>query len=174
VARQLRRLHDHASPEGLPMFGGGATWQGQIRWLAGWASQWCRQRHLLTSAVLDRLEALMGTAFALDDEPAICLLHGDCGPYHWLLSEGTVAAVVDFGDTGRGDPVWDLAVLTLWDRQHLPSVLDGYRADAALRRRVEALHLPYTVLRHLLAISWLVEHGIDPTPTVTELNRLAS
>ena len=94
VGRQLRRLHDHASPEGLPVFGGGDT----------------------------------------------------C----------------------------DLAVLTLWDRDRLPAVLDGYGIDGAMRDHLETLLMPYTVVRHLLAIRWLVEHGFDPTPTVTELNRLAS
>jgi hypothetical protein len=53
-------------------------------------------------------------------------------------------------------------------------VLDGYGADVALRRHLDAVFLPYTVIRHLLAISWLVEHGFDAGPTVAELHRLAS
>jgi aminoglycoside phosphotransferase len=174
VAWQLRRLHDHAVPDGLPMFGGGTAWWERLRWLADWSGQWCRDRRLVAPGVLDRLQASMSTAFARDDEPTACLLHGDCGPYHWLLRQGTVAAVVDFGDAGSGDAVWDLAVLTLWDRHRLAVVLDGYRADETMRGRVDTLFRPYTVLRHLLGINWLVEHGHDPTPTVAELQRLAS
>jgi aminoglycoside phosphotransferase (APT) family kinase protein len=174
VGLRLRRLHDHASPEGLPVFGGGDTWWGALRCLADWSSQWCRQRQVVNPYALDRLEALMSRAFARDDEPIGCLLHGDCGPYHWLLRDDSVAAVIDFGDTGRGDPCWDLAVLTLWDRERLPVVLDGYGIDRATRDHLETVLLPYTVVRHLLAIRWLVEHAFDPTSTVAKLHRLAS
>jgi len=172
VGRQLRRLHDDASPHGLPMFGGGQTWWATLRSLADWSRNWCRERRVLDPAVLDRLAALMDAAFARDDEPAGCFLHGDCGPYHWLLRDGAVAAVVDFGDAGRGDPAWDLAVLTLWDGDRLPVILDGYGADRVMRDHVKSLLMPYTVIRHLLAISWLVEHDFDPSPTITELHRL--
>jgi aminoglycoside phosphotransferase (APT) family kinase protein len=172
VGRQLRRLHEHAAPDGLPMFGGGATWWAELRRLADWVTDWCRERRTLEPDVLVRLHASMATAFARDDEPADRLLHGDCGPYHWLLRDDAVAAVVDFGDSGRGDPAWDLAVLVLWDAGRLPAVLDGYGSGAAMRTRLDALLLPYTVIRHLLAIPWLVEHDFDPTPTVTELRRI--
>jgi Ser/Thr protein kinase RdoA (MazF antagonist) len=192
VGRELRRLHDHArwdamagSPArrqtrrasrgaGVPLFGGGDTWWGQLRSLADWANRWCDERNLLAPAVLDRLRDCMDAGFGRNDEPECRLLHGDCGPDHWLLGGDTVAAVLDFGDTGRGDPAWDLAVLTLWDRRRLPSVLDAYGVDEAMRGHLEAVLMPYTVVRHLLAISWLVEHDFDPTPTVTELHRLAS
>jgi aminoglycoside phosphotransferase (APT) family kinase protein len=172
IGRHLRGLHDRAAPDGLPMFGGGETWWSGLRRLADWATDWCRARPILEPDVLARLQALMWSAFARDDQPADRLLHGDCGPYHWLLREDTVAAVVDFGDSGRGDPAWDLAVLVLWDCDRLPAVLDGYGADQAMRTHLDAVLRPYTVIRHLLAIPWLVEHDEDPTPTVVELRRI--
>jgi aminoglycoside phosphotransferase (APT) family kinase protein len=183
VGRHLRGLHDRAEPDGLPPFGGDpmlgahAGWWSRLRRLADWATGWCRERRALEPDVLTRLHALMSSAFARDDEPADRLLHGDCGPYHWLLREDAatevdVAAVVDFGDSGRGDPAWDLAVLVLWDSDRLPAVLDAYGPDEAMRSHLEALLRPYTVLRHLLAIPWLVDHDEDPTPTVTELLRI--
>ena len=172
VARELRRLHDDAPADGWPWFGGGEGWWSQLRWLADWAGQWCRERGMLAPAVLDRIRRRVDAGLARDDELDGRLVHGDCGPYHWLLRDDTVVAVVDFGDTGRGDPVWDLAVLTLWDRDRLPAVLDGYGADGALRARVEALLRPYVLVRHLLAIPWMVEHDTDPTPTIDELDRL--
>jgi aminoglycoside phosphotransferase (APT) family kinase protein len=175
VGRQLRRLHDEAAPDGLPMFGGGdldAAWWPQLRRLADWAADWCRRRRMLDPDVLAYLDALMTTAFARDDEPVGHLVHGDCGPYHWLLRDGAVAAVIDFGDCGRGDPALDLAALVLWDPDRLPAVLDGYGAGAAMQSHLAAVLLPYTVIRHLLAIPWLVDHGIDPAPTVAELHRI--
>jgi aminoglycoside phosphotransferase (APT) family kinase protein len=172
VGRHLRRLHDRARPDGLPRFSGGDAWWPEMRRLADWATDWCRQRRMLEPDVLARLHALLATAFARDDEPADHLLHGDCGPYHWLLREDAVVAVVDFGDTGRGDPAWDLSVLVLWDGDRLGAVLDGYGTDASMGPRLDALLLPYHVIRHLLAIHWLVEHDVDPTPTVAELRRI--
>jgi aminoglycoside phosphotransferase (APT) family kinase protein len=172
VGRHLRGLHDRAAPEGLPMFSGGTAWWPEMRRLADWAADWCREQRILEPEVLARLHASTRLAFARDDEPADRLLHGDCGPYHWLLREDTVVAVVDFGDSGRGDPAWDLAVLVLWDADRLPAVLGGYGVDEALRTHLDALLRPYTVIRHLLAIPWLVEHDEDPTPTVTELRRI--
>jgi Ser/Thr protein kinase RdoA (MazF antagonist) len=174
VGRQLRRLHDHASPDGVPVFGAGSSWWGSLRWLADESYRWCREHRVVDPRALDRLAACMRVGFARDDALVECLLHGDCGPYHWLLRRDTVAAVVDFGDTGRGDPGWDLAVLTLWDRQRLSVVLDGYGIDRPMRDQLNDLLTPYTVVRHLLAIGWLVEHGFDPTPTVTELHRIAA
>jgi aminoglycoside phosphotransferase (APT) family kinase protein len=172
VGRHLRRLHDRAVPDALPMFGEGSTaWWPEMRRLADWATNWCRESRMLEADVLRRLHASMRSAFA-HNEPADRLLHGDCGPYHWLLRDETVAAVVDFGDSGRGDPAWDLAVLVLWDAGRLPAVLDGYEADGAMRAHLSDLLRPYTIVRHLLAIPWLVEHDEDPTPTVTELQRI--
>ncbi|HZM82191.1 MAG TPA: aminoglycoside phosphotransferase family protein [Candidatus Limnocylindrales bacterium] len=173
VGRQLRRLHDHASPKGFPVFGGEASWWGSLRSLAEQSHRWCRERQLVNRHTLDRLAACMRDAFARDDEPGDCLVHGDCGPYHWLLRKDTVVAVLDFGDAARGDPCWDLAVLTLNDRDRLAAVLDGYDMDKAMRDHLESTLVPYTVIRHLLAIWWLVEHDFDPAPTVAELDRLA-
>ena len=174
VGRQLRRLHDHASPQRFPVFGGGAGWWESMRSLAQWSHQWCRERKLVQPNVLDRLAASLHQAFARDDDPVLCLLHGDCGPGHWLLREDTVVAVVDFGDTGRGDPCWDLTVLTLADRERLPAVLEGYGMDEAMRAHLDVMLMPYTVLRRLLAITWLVEHDFDPAPIVAALHRLVS
>jgi len=173
VGRQLRVLHDYGAAEEFPVFGGGTTWWGSMRWLAEHSHQWCRERRLLDPDTLDRLAALMREAFDRDDQPVGCLLHGDCGPDHWLLREDAVVAVVDFGDTGRGDPCWDLAVLTLMDRGRLPVVVDGYGMDRAMRDHLDAVLMPYTVVRHLLAVEWLVEHSFDPAPTIAELHRHA-
>jgi hypothetical protein len=70
--------------------------------------------------------------------------------------------------------VQDLAVLTLWDHDRLPAVLDGYGADEALRARVADAAPAYRALRHLAAVAWLLDHDIDPEPTYVELGRLAN
>lgn len=47
------------------------------------------------------------------------LIHGDLHPHNLLIKEGALAAVIDWGLMGRGDPACDLmAAWTLLDHQH--------------------------------------------------------
>jgi aminoglycoside phosphotransferase (APT) family kinase protein len=92
-------------------------------------------------------------------EPARALLHGDYQPAHVLVVDGTVSAIIDWGDAATGDPLWDVAVLTAHDPQRLPPVLaaiGGRPGDAEL---VEA----YWVVRHLGSATWMADHGFDPS-----------
>lgn len=45
------------------------------------------------------------------------LLHGDLHTDHILIESQTekVLAFLDFADAQPGDPLWDIAVVTLWD-----------------------------------------------------------
>jgi len=80
-----------------------------------------------------------------------------------------IAAVLDLGDACTGDPVWDLAVLTLDDPGRLDDVLTGYVPPPGLARRVSALARPYRLLRWLGEASWLYDHGFDPEPSIVPL-----
>lgn len=178
VGTALRRLHNTAVTEGLPSFAGADGWNN---WFRERVPGWRRGQGLLPPAVTARLCDTIEQALANAPEPPARLLHGDSSTIHWRLPpEGhgrrqpaTGAAALDFGDGGLGDPLWDLVVLTHWDADRLPAVLDGYRPDTATRRRLDRLYEPYRVARHLLAVDWLVDHGYDPTPTLDELTRIA-
>lgn len=174
VGRQLRRLHrDVVPPTSVPMFGGGDLWWSHLRSWALAERDVCLARGSLLTIIVDRLYKLLAAAFARNDEPPRRLLHGDCAPYHWLCRDGDVVGVIDFGDVALGDPAWDLVVLTRWDREFLTDVLAGYEADERLRAHTEAMYVPYSVMRCLAAMSWLVEHGFDPSENIAELTRLA-
>jgi Phosphotransferase enzyme family len=82
-----------------------------------------------------------------------------------------VAALIDFGDTALGDPVWDLAVLTLDDPARLGDVLAGYAPEPVLRRRIHHMIGPYRLLRCLAEANWLHEFGFDPAGNVAALRR---
>jgi Ser/Thr protein kinase RdoA (MazF antagonist) len=175
VGAQLRRLHDLIPADGWPPFIPGAEhgwWARFRRWADEESGEAVAAAHL-PGAIADVLHGRMSAAFDRDRDPDLRVLHGDCAAYHWLLDAGSVTAAVDFGDAGLGDPVWDLVVLTHWDEHRLPAVLDGYGASAAFRARVAGAHDGYRIIRHLAARSWLVEHGVDPAPTIAELVRLA-
>ncbi|MGH3716972.1 MAG: phosphotransferase, partial [Micromonosporaceae bacterium] len=103
--------------------------------------------------------------------PTARLLHGDAATIHWRIDPDGVAAALDFGDAGVGDPVWDLVALTYWDDARLPAVLDGYAADPALRQRLTRWYEPYRAIRHLQALEWLLAHGYDASFTISELTR---
>lgn len=84
-----------------------------------------------------------------------------------------IAAVLDLGDACTGDPVWDLAVLTLDHPGRLDEVLAGYAPPLELTRRVAVLTQPYRLLRWLGEASWLHDHGFDPGPSIAPLRAVA-
>ncbi|MEE2039283.1 aminoglycoside phosphotransferase family protein [Nocardiopsis sp. CT-R113] len=83
------------------------------------------------------------------DRPAVWL-HGDLHPANVVVSDGTLAGVIDFGDLSSGDPAIDLAAAWLL----LPSgaaerFFDAYApADAAAVRRARG----WALLRCLILI----------------------
>ena len=50
--------------------------------------------------------------------------HGDLDPRNWLVREGRIAAVVDWGSSGIGDPACD--VMVAW-KLHSPEARDAFR-----------------------------------------------
>jgi aminoglycoside phosphotransferase (APT) family kinase protein len=86
----------------------------------------------------------------------------------------TIVAVIDFGDACTGDPVWDLAVLTLDDPGRLDDVLTGYAPELRPAQRISALVRPYRLLRRLGEASWLADHGFSPEPGLAPLRDAAA
>jgi Ser/Thr protein kinase RdoA (MazF antagonist) len=106
-------------------------------------------------------------------EPDRCFLHGDCKPDHILLTGGVSRpALVDFGNSGTGDPVWDLVVLTLSEADPF-AVVEGYRPAAGTTQRLLSLGHAYRIIRHSCDANWLFEHGYDPARDVRRLTELA-
>jgi aminoglycoside phosphotransferase (APT) family kinase protein len=89
---------------------------------------------------------------ARDPEPGA---EGDAG-------EDTVTGIIDWSGAAPGDPMYDLATLTLGHEERLDDLLAGYEAaspSAAVDR--EAIR-GWWSLRSLQAARWLIEHGFDP------------
>lgn len=82
----------------------------------------------------------------------------------WL----SVRSLVDFGDSGTGDPMWNIATMVLWDPALMQPVLAGY--DAGFRT-IHTIHTirPYVILRHLAAIGRVIENGFDASRHIREL-----
>ena len=166
VGAVLRRWHDAAPADRFAPF-----WPEARDWALAYLDDPAPAARL-TARVRARLGRLVDRVPVTPRRTVA--LHGDCAAYHWFLDDGVVTGVIDFGDVGTGDPVWDLATLTLFDHERLDDVLDGYDADAAVRADVEATLWPHRVLRHLGAVAWLLSHDVDPEPTYVELERIAA
>jgi Ser/Thr protein kinase RdoA (MazF antagonist) len=191
AGRVLRRLHAMADPGGLrswperpPPDAGAGSGLPLRSVLAGHAAREAAgtvKRGLLSSEQAARLGRLLGEAFSRSEarsteDPANSrVLHGDCQPDHFLLAghAAHIAAVLDLGDACTGDPVWDLAVLTLDYPARMDDVLAGYAPPPDLSRRVSVLAGPYRLLRWLREASWLHDHGYDPGPSIAPVRAVA-
>jgi Ser/Thr protein kinase RdoA (MazF antagonist) len=169
----VRRLHGVAAP-GLPAFAGGDGWAAGLGALA---DHWGPRAR---SAGLDRRVVGAGGGAAdrlvrsAPAEPPIVTLHGDCVPIHVRLDgHDRVVGLLDLGDACRGDPAWDLAVLTMRSPERLPAVLDGYAAGPDLRAWTTRAWPVYRALRLVAEVGWLADHGFDPAEAVKEATSAA-
>jgi aminoglycoside phosphotransferase len=96
-------------------------------------------------------------------------MHGDLQLSHVFVDGDEVSGVIDWSEAGRGDAMYDIAILTLGHRERLSDVVAGYGADVDL----DAISAWWS-LRSLTAIRWLVEHGFDPSKPGCEIDVLRS
>ncbi|MFS0704580.1 phosphotransferase family protein [Cellulomonas sp. 179-A 9B4 NHS] len=89
--------------------------------------------------------------------------HGDLQPDHVFVLDDRVTGIIDWSGAGPGDPLHDLAVLTLGHPEHVDDVVAGYGDDVDL----DVLR-GWWSYRSLTAIPWLAEHGFGPVETYPE------
>ncbi|WP_406641735.1 phosphotransferase family protein [Amycolatopsis sp. WGS_07] len=90
--------------------------------------------------------------------------HGDLQVAHIFVEGDEVTGVLDWSEAAQGDPLFDIAALTLAHQEHVPDVLAGYGGDVDL----DVLRAWWS-LRSLRVVRWLVDHGFDPKPEVEVL-----
>ena len=95
--------------------------------------------------------------------------HGDLQVAHVFVERDEITGVIDWSDAGQGDPLYDLATLTLGHEEHVGDVVVGYGTDVD-RDLIRA----WWSLRCLLNVRWLVEHGFDPSAPGCEVDVLRS
>jgi aminoglycoside 2''-phosphotransferase len=88
----------------------------------------------------------------------IKFLHGDLQPAHILVNTETdkVTGIIDFADTQPGDPLMDIAVLSLWDTELASLVLAGYKSIENNETTQSLIEL-YRLLRKIGEIPWLLK-----------------
>jgi aminoglycoside phosphotransferase (APT) family kinase protein len=93
--------------------------------------------------------------------------HGDLQLDHVFVEGDEITGVLDWSEAGRGDPLFDLAILTLGHEERLGDVLGGYGEQVDLD-----VVRGWWSLRSLTAIRWLMEHGFDPAMPGAEIDVL--
>jgi hypothetical protein len=153
-----RRLHDSPPP---PWLGRGpdetgAALEDECAWLI--------EHHVVPRDVVDRNRDVAQAAFR---SYTPVFTHGDLQLDHVFVDGDEITGVLDWSEAGRGDPLFDLAILTLGHEERLDQVLTGYGKDVD----VDVLRAWWS-LRSLTAIRWLIEHGFDPAVPGAEIDVL--
>jgi aminoglycoside phosphotransferase (APT) family kinase protein len=141
---------------------------GQVRWedhmcsVTEWILADLEPRGIFDPAHIARFRRYYAAKQGRFARRPIELLHGDMQPDHVMVDEPgeRVVAFLDFADAQPGDPLFDLAVLTLTDDALVAPLLAGYAAipdDAETRELLAA----YRLLRRLGSISWLLDRSFD-------------
>lgn len=158
----LRALHRPAPPgapanpgRGVDLGRRTATFDQRIRDLAGHVDA-------------HRLRERWAAALAAAPHPGPPRwLHGDLHPANLVFRDGTLAAVVDFGDLCAGDPATDLAAA--WLLLPAPAVAACLRAYGTVDADLRARAAGWAVLLALM----LLEIGLDDKPTYQPVARRA-
>ena len=154
----VRRLHDAPLP----------PWPG--RRLDDVAAEldrecaWLLDGGVLPADLIARNREVARAAFRPYDP---VFVHGDFQITHVFVDGDEVTGVIDWSEAAQGDPLFDLATLTLGHEEHLDDVLAGYDTDVD-RDAIRG----WWSLRSLLAARWLVEHGFDPAAPGCEFDVL--
>ena len=155
----VRTLHD--AP--LPPWPGASLDELELR-LEG-QCEWLIANGVLTTDIVNRNRNVAEAAL----RPwTPVFTHGDLQVAHVFVDADVITGVVDWSEAGRGDPLYDLACLTLGHEERLGDVLAGYGADVDLD-----IIRAWWSFRSLATIRWLVEHGFDPAPEIAVLSGAA-
>jgi aminoglycoside phosphotransferase (APT) family kinase protein len=113
--------------------------------------EWLVANDVLPADVVARNRELAETAL----RPwAPAFIHGDLQVDHVFVDGDAVTAIIDWSEASQGDPLYDLATLTLGHPDHLDDVIAGYGTDVD-RDLVRA----WWSLRCLSNVRWLVGAG---------------
>lgn len=147
----LRRLHDAPLPPWTGRDGGDldeltAGLDAECEWLVA--------DGLLPADLVTRNRQVADAALR-PFTPAFT--HGDLHIAHVFADGDELTGIIDWSEAGQGDPLRDVATMTLGHPEHLDDVLTGYgtEADPDIIRA-------WWSLRTLLSVRWLIEHNYDP------------
>ncbi|MEO7573963.1 MAG: phosphotransferase [Acidimicrobiales bacterium] len=128
--------------------------------------EWLVANHVLPADVVTRNRRLAEAALR-PWTPAF--IHGDLQIAHVFIDGDEVTGIIDWSEASQGDPLFDLATLTLAHEEHLGDVIAGYGTDVD-----RGLIRAWRSLRCLLVVRWLVEAGYGSPEEYPEIAVLRS
>ena len=110
-----------------PFSGGQQQWSAFIAWWENEEVEKVKRLGVLDLHQISELQEQFVHLHALLVQRPIVLLHGDLQAEHILVDPQTeqVLAFLDFADAQPGDPLWDIAVVTLWNYGLTGFLLEG-------------------------------------------------
>lgn len=160
VGAAIRRLHDAPLP----------PWPGtSVDELAARLADecdWLVANHVIPVDVVERNRRLAERVLR-PWKPAF--IHGDLHIEHVFVDGAEVTGIIDWSEAGQGDPLFDLASLTLANEEHLEDVIAGYGVDVD-RDLIRA----WWSWRCLVVVRWLFENGYGPPDRFPEVAVLRS
>ncbi len=150
----------HSMKTSPPFSGGQSEWDEFIAWWSKREIDSVEQLSVFTGDKIAQLRYIFDAMQPMLIGRPIAFLHGDLQAEHILINPQTqkVVAILDFADAQPGDPLMDIAVLSLWDNQLADRVLAGYASIENNEETKQLLWL-YRLLRHLGEIPWLLDRG---------------
>ncbi len=123
--------------------------------------EWLVDNNVLPAEVVRRNQRLADLAL----RPWVpVFIHGDLQVDHVFVDGDEVTGVIDWSEASQGDPLFDVATLTLGHPEHLGDVIAGYGSDVD-REIIRA----WWSLRCLSNVRWLLEHGFGPVEALPEV-----
>jgi Phosphotransferase enzyme family len=95
--------------------------------------------------------------------------HGDLHVEHVFVGGDEITGILDWSEASQGDPLYDLATLTLAHEEHLEEVVAGYGTEVD-----RGLIRAWWSWRCLVAVRWLFENGYGPPDGYPEVALLRS
>lgn len=156
----MRTLHEAPLPEWEPWLVPGVvrTWLDADR-------DWLLERDLVDAHVVEAAHAIAAEVLT-DRVVAPVLTHRDLQSTDVFVDDGRVTGIIDWGDVGVGDGMYDVATLTGRHPDRLDDVLAG--CGDVDRNVVRA----WWAERFLSEPRWEVEHGFDPAGSLDALRSL--
>ena len=156
----IRRLHD--AP--LPPWPGNSV--DELAERLDSQCEWLVANDVLPADVVTRNRRLAEAALR-PWTPAFT--HGDLHIEHVFTDGAEITGIIDWSGACQGDPLYDLAVLTLGHEEHLDDVIAGYGAEVD-RDLIRA----WRSWRCLVAVRWLFENGYGAPEEYPEVAVLRS
>jgi aminoglycoside phosphotransferase (APT) family kinase protein len=158
AGKYIQRFHSISAHP--PFAGGQKHWDDFIFWWVNDEIEKVKRFDVLDNIQIIKLQEKFDHLKPLLAQRPIVLLHGDLQTEHILVDSHTekVLAFLDFADAQPGDPLFDIAVVTLWDHGLTDLLLEEYSSIENNEETKQLLSL-YRLLRHLAEIPWLLDRG---------------